>query len=134
MVNCGAVILEGCLCSGLGEGAGFTTLDWVTRQIQSKLGFAPHPGTLNLSLAGADWEAARAEMEQEPGIAIEPPTGFCAAKCFTLIIDGRIQGAAVIPEMPDYPADKLEIIAPVSVRDALRLSDGDRITLQILIA
>jgi CTP-dependent riboflavin kinase len=36
--------------------------------------------------------------------------------------------------MPDYPADKLEIIAPVSVRDALRLSDGDRITLQILIA
>ncbi len=133
-MNCGAVILEGCLRSGLGEGAGFTSLDWVARQFQSKLGFAPHPGTLNLSLAGADWEAARAEMEQEPGIAIEPPTGFCAAKCFTLVIDGRIQGAAVIPEVPDYPADKLEIVAPVSVRDTLRLSDGDHITLQILIA
>ncbi len=42
--------------------------------------------------------------------------------------------AAVVPEVPDYPADKLEIVAPVSVRDTLRLSDGDHIPLQILIA
>ncbi len=133
-MNCGAVILEGCLRSGLGEGAGFTCLDWVARQFQSKLGFAPHPGTLNLSLAGGDWDAARAEMELAPGIAIEPPPGFCAAKCFTLVIDGRIQGAAVIPGVADYPADKLEIVAPVAVREVLRLSDGDRVTLQLLIA
>lgn len=132
-MNCGAVVLEGCLRSGLGEGAGFTSLDWVTRQFHSKLGFVPHPGTLNLSLKGGDWDAARADMEQAPGIAIEPPPGFCAAKCFTLVIDGRIQGAAVIPEVPDYPADKLEIVAPVALRDALRVSDGDCITLHLLI-
>ena len=133
-MNCGAVMLEGWLCSGLGEGAGFTCLDWVERQFRTKLGYPPHPGTLNLSLSGGDWESARAEMEQVPGITIEPPPGFCAAKCFTLVIDGRIQGAAILPEIPDYPADKLEIVAPVSVREALRLSDGDRVTVQLLIA
>lgn len=128
------MVLEGSLRSGLGEGAGFTTLDWVARQFRSKLGYAPHPGTLNLSLSGGDWDSARADMEQAPGIVIEPPPGFCAAKCFTLVIDGRIQGAAVRPDVPDYPSDKLEIVAPVAVRDALRLSDGDRITLHLLIA
>jgi len=132
-VNCGATVLEGCLRSGLGEGAGFTSLDWVARQFRDKLGFAPYPGTLNLSLKGGDWESARQAMEQAPGVAIEPPPGFCAAKCFTLIIDGRIQGAAVLPEVPDYPCDKLEIVAPVAVRDALRVSDGDCITLHLLI-
>lgn len=133
-MNCGATVLEGCLRSGLGEGAGFIALDWVDRQFRAKLGFAPYPGTLNLCLRGGDWDSARAEMEQAPGIAIEPPPGFCAAKCFTLVIDGRIQGAAVIPAVPDYPADKLEIVAPVAVREALRLSDGDCVTLQMLIA
>ena len=133
-MNCGAVVLEGCLRSGLGEGAEFTALDWVARQFRSKLGYVPHPGTLNLSLSGGEWDSARADMEQAPGIAIEPLLGFCAAKCFTLVIDGRIQGAAVIPGVPDYPADKLEIVAPVSVRDALRLSDGDCVTLHLLIA
>ncbi len=133
-MSCGATVLAGCLRSGLGEGAGFTSLDWVADQFRDKLGFRPYPGTLNLSLQGADWESARQAMDQAPGIAIRPPPGFCAAKCFTLVIDGRIQGAAVLPEVPDYPGDKLEIVSPVAVRDALRLSDGDCITLHLLIA
>lgn len=132
-MSCGATVLEGCLRSGLGEGAGFTSLDWVASQFRAKLGFVPYPGTLNLSLRGGDWESARQAMDQARGIAIEPPAGFCAAKCFTLVIDGRIEGAAVLPEVPDYPGDKLEIVAPVAVRDALRLSDGDCVTLHLLI-
>jgi CTP-dependent riboflavin kinase len=52
-MNAGAVTLEGHLCSGLGEGAGFIALDWVEHQFHAKLGFAPYPGTLNLNLAGA---------------------------------------------------------------------------------
>ena len=133
-MNCGATVLEGCLRSGLGEGAGSIALDWVDRQFRAELGFAPYPGTLNLCLGGGDWVCARSEIDQAPGLSLVPPPGVCAAKCFTLVIDGRIQGAAVVPAVPDYPADKLEIIAPVAVRDALRLSDGDCVTLQMLIA
>ena len=132
-MNTGAVTLAGRLCSGLGEGAGFTSLDWVERQLRDKLGFRPHPGTVNLSLAGHDWDTARDAMQVAAGIAIEPPPGFCAAKCFAVLIDGRVVGAAIRPDIPDYPADKLEIVAPVAVRRELRLNDGDRVTLRLQI-
>ena len=124
---------DGRLCSGLGEGAGFTSLDWVEHQFRDKLGFWPHPGTVNLNLAGSDWDTARNAMQAAAGIAIEPPPGFCAAKCFAVLIAGRIEGAAIIPDIEDYPADKLEIVAPVAVRQELHLNDGDRVTLQLQI-
>lgn len=125
--------LEGILCSGLGEGAGFIALDWVDRQFRDKLGYRPYPGTLNLSLEGADWIAAREAMQLATGIAIEPQAGFCAAKCFAVLIDGSVAGAAVLPEVGDYPEHKLEIVAPVAVRQELRLNDGDRVRLQLQI-
>lgn len=133
-MNAGAVTLEGRLCSGLGEGAGFTALDWVEHQCHAKLGFWPYPGTLNLNLTGRDWDAARDAMQAAPGIAIEPPPGFCAAKCFAVLIAGRVAGAAIVPDILDYPSDKLEIIAPVAVRQELRLNDGDRLNLRLQIA
>jgi riboflavin kinase len=126
--------LEGHLCSGLGEGAMFTGLDWVARQFCEKLGYAPHPGTLNLRLSGPDWALARTRMQAANGVAIEPPPGFCAAKCFEVLINDSVRGAAILPEIADYPADKLEIVAPVAVRRELRLNDGDRVTLQVRIA
>jgi len=133
-MNLGAVTLEGRLCSGLGEGAGFTSLDWVDHQFRDKLGYRPYPGTLNLSLEGADWNAARDAMQAAPGVAIEPPPGFCAAKCFAVLIAGRIEGAAIVPDVNDYPAGKLEIVAPIAVRQKLHLNDGDRVSLWLHIA
>ena len=128
------VTLEGCLCSGLGEGASFTSLAWVERQFHGKLGFLAHPGTINLELAGSDWERARTAMKHADGVAIEPPPGFCAAKCFAVLIAGRIEGAAILPDVADYPADKLELVAPIDVRRELHLCDGDRVTFRLQIA
>ncbi len=129
-----AISIEGRLCSGLGEGASFTGLDWVARQFRQKLGYEPHPGTLNLSLAGEAWISAREQMHMAAGIAIEPAGGFCAAKCFAVLIEGCIEGAAILPEVAAYPDDKLEIVAPVAVRQALQLSDGDRVSLCVHIS
>lgn len=133
-MNAGAVTLEGLLRSGLGEGAGFTALDWVEHQFQAKLGFWAHPGTLNLHFAGSQWDTTRDAMQAAPGIVIEPPPGFCASKCFAVLIGGRIKGAAILPDVDHYPTDKLEIVAPVAIRQELRLKDGDRVSLQLHIA
>jgi riboflavin kinase len=89
---------------------------------------------LNLHLAGERLGCGARAMQAAAGIAIEPPPGFCAAKCFAVMIAGRIEGAAILPDVADYPADKLEIVAAVAVRQELRLNDGDRVTLQVRIA
>jgi riboflavin kinase len=123
--------LQGTLCSGLGEGASFTQLDWVAHAFREKLGFVPHPGTVNLNLTGDAWSKARARLRQTAGIAIIPPPGFCAAKCFAVLLNERVEGFAVLPEVPDYPANKLEIVAPVFVRRELNLRDSDCVNLWI---
>lgn len=119
------------VCSGLGEGAGFTALPWVSREFERQLGFAAWPGTLNLRMGGPAWRAWRARAASLPGIAIDPPAGFCAAKCFRVTLGGRVAAAAVIPEVEAYPADKLELIAPVALRAALGLADGDALRLRL---
>jgi riboflavin kinase, archaea type len=123
--------LEGTLCSGLGEGARFTQLPWATREFREKLGFAPYPGTLNLMLTGAGWDSARARLQQAAGIAIVPPSGFCAAKCFPVTVNERFAGAVVLPEVGNYPADKCEVLAPVGLRQELDLRDGDAVRLRV---
>lgn len=123
--------LEGTLRSGLGEGAMFTQLDWVAREFREKLGFVPHPGTLNLALCGETWAVARARLSDAAGITIEPPPGYCAAKCFEVLINDCVKGAAVLPDIRDYPTDKLEIVAPVALRQKLRLRDGDLVNLRL---
>ena len=110
------------------------TAQGVEHQFHAKLGFRAYPGTVNLKLAGSDWDAARDAMQVAAGIAIEPPPGFCAAKCFSVLIDDSIEGAAILAEVEAYPADKLEIVAPVAVRQKLRLNDGDSVTLRLQIA
>jgi CTP-dependent riboflavin kinase len=124
--------LQGFVCSGLGEGADFVQLSWVRREFQAKLGFEPYPGTLNLRLSGPEWAAARERIAHEPGIPIDPDPGFCPARCFRVVLGGRVTGAAVLPGVPDYPADKLEIVSPVPVRPTLGIADGDSIAVHLV--
>lgn len=123
--------LEGELCSGLGEGRRFTQLDWAAREFVDKLGFVPYPGTFNLRMGGAAWERARGLLSRQPGIAIVAAAGYCGAKCFTVAIGGRVNGALVLPQVPAYPTDKLEIVAPLSLRQALRVNNCDRVRLRV---
>ncbi len=123
--------LTGVLASGLGEGASFTRLDWARAAFVARLGIDPHPGTVNIALVDAAECATWARLRARPGIAIPPPDpAWCAARCFAVTIAGRIPGAVVLPEVSSYPADKVEVIAAVGVRDALGLRDGDPVVLE----
>lgn len=123
--------LEGEVAPGLGEGSRFTAIDWVVAEFRRKLGFIPWPGTFNLRMRGDAWEWARARLRAAAGIAITPRDGFCAAKCFGVSIAGQLTGAVVFPEMPDYPDDKFEIVAPLPIRETLGLQDGDLVNLHL---
>lgn len=126
------IAAQGTVCSGLGQGQVFTQLDWVQAQLAGQLGWQAHPGTLNLRLAGPEWERLRTAMQASAGLPIEPPAGFCAAKCFRAELgQQRLPAAVVLPEVAAYPADQLELVAPVRLRDALGLADGASLRLVV---
>ena len=127
------------VCSGLGEGAAFMSLDWVRQVLSERLGFTPYPATLNLLLESDEeigsWEEIQSETK---GILIPPPDrAFCHARCWRVQVAGsgtnggtKIEGAILLPQVPNYPSDKIEVVAPVHIKDSLGVRDRDSLTLE----
>lgn len=117
--------IEGRLVSGLGRAADFTQIDWVRRQLIALTGIDPHPGTVNLALAG-DADRARWRAWREfPGHTLEPAdAAFCSARCYPARVAARVPAAVLLPEVADYPEDKVEIVAALPLRRHLSLDEG----------
>lgn len=125
--------IKGKVTSGTGRAAKFLSLDWVHSQIKEKFGFFPYKGTLNLAIDERTSENYRIYALTHPGILVEPVVeGYSSGKFFSVRIDGRIDGAIVIPQVLGYPRDLVEIIAPVNLRDRIGLKDGDEVAIEIL--
>ena len=112
----------------MGQGAHFTGLPWAREQFIGRLGVDPWPGTLNLRLeAGAAQEAwAQARIGHGARI-VAPDRQACDARCVPVCIGGFLPGAVVLPELAGYPADQLELISAVNLREHLGLQDGDEV-------
>lgn len=118
---------------GLRESSSFTHLPWVREQFISKLGIDPYPGTLNLEIVDAGDLEKFKRIKRRKGIEIVPAEpGFCSAKCFHVLVCGKIKGALVIPQVPQYPESKIEIISSEKIRDILSLKAGDLVEVEIL--
>lgn len=122
--------IRGKIFSGKSQGAKFIKLPWVRRQIKKKLGFNPYPGTLNIKLADGVRNFQAVIQKAEP-IKISPAPGFYLGKCFMAVAAKRPTCAIVIPQIPDYPEDVVELIAPANLRKALDLKDGDIIEIEM---
>ena len=123
------VILKGKVSSGEGTGSFFVNLPWAKRQFSEKLKFDPYPGTLNLRLSPeVDIEELR---DVTRGMKLEAPEGFHGGRCFEASVLGKVRGAVVVPDVPDYPFDVLEIMAPINLREELGLKDGMELTVTV---
>ena len=121
--------LNGLICTGLGEGRYYTTLEGYQQQFEQKLGFKPYPGTLNIELNPSDINV-RKRLDLLDDIRIDGfedgVRTFGSVKCFRVKIDG-VCGAIVIPIRKHYPDNMLEVIAPVNLREHLHVSDGSKL-------
>ncbi len=120
------VFLKGIIITGNSRGKHFINLPWVKEQIKTKLGFVPYIGTLNLKLLN---EKKICQLRRAEGIKIEPEKGYYKGKCFKALVMNKVEGAVVLPDVPGYPSDLLEILAPINLRKTLELVDGDIIDL-----
>jgi len=123
------LVISGKIVSGAGEGAYFTRIDWVQLQCNEKLGFKPYPGTLNLEISAEDLPIIES-LEHKKGIElISPNPKFCNGKAFAVSL-GEISGAIIMPEekVRVHPQNIIEIIAPLNIKAALNVKDGDSVT------
>jgi riboflavin kinase len=132
-----SVTLEGVLFSGLGEGAYYVSKEPYRKQFIEKLGFDPYPGTLNIKLT-TDYDIkTRSEIESYPAIELQgfqnETRSFGAAKCYPAIINNKVKGALLTAMRTHYDSSVIEIIAPICIRTHLKLKDGQKVKVEVLI-
>ena len=125
------IAFKGTVFSGTGEGRKFIALPWVKRQIEEKLGFTPYPGTLNIRLT-REGVLQKDKLEKAEKFEIKPAEGYCSGTLFKARIDGLICGV-VSPKVPSYPKDELEVIAPLNLRERLKLADGCAVCVGVIV-
>lgn len=123
------IVLSGTVFSGEGRGKKFVELPWFKRQVEEKLGFSPYLGTLNMRLSLKEAEK-RILLENAEGLVVEPQTGYYSGLLFKATIDAMECGV-IIPIMPNYPSDVLEVIAPIYLRGLLKLMDDSLVTISV---
>lgn len=126
------VIFRGRVFTGLGEGGYYISLKGYAKQFQKALGFVPYAGTLNLRLSDRGLVEERRRLKAIPGIEVMGFTDgkrtFGPVKCFRARVSGRHPGAVLAIERTHYDSTVLEVIAPVNLRRATGLRDGDECT------
>ena len=121
--------IKGTLTSGSGEGAYYMSKKLYNLQFKEKLGFEPYPGTLNITI----------QEEYVPFIReclisadkIEGKGDFGDVLYIKATLNDKIKGALVFPLKTHHPPRILEFIAPVYIRQTLKLKDGDTVTLYL---
>jgi CTP-dependent riboflavin kinase len=127
------VKIRGKIVEGLREAGNFTQIPWVRKQFISKLSIDPYPGTLNLEIVDSESLQTFKELKAKKGIEISPEDpSFCSAKCYPVLIGGRIKGAILFPMVENYPNNKMELIAPRNIKEALSLRTGNDLEIEIL--
>ena len=123
------VKFNGTITSGQGNGKKYLELPWVKKQIQEKLGYTAYPGTLNIILSEKSTNQ-RKKLNGKKAIQICPAEGYCFGAIFKAAING-LECAVVIPQVKEYPENILEVIAPLYLREALKLKDKDQVAVTI---
>ena len=130
--------LSGTITTGMGEGKHYISLPGYQAQFESKLGYTPFPGTLNLELDEASVRS-RAELSAQASVPIDSwedgDRTFGAATCYPARVeaDGRDYEPThvIVPDRTHHDEESLELIAPEKLRDVLDLDDGDTVSIHV---
>jgi riboflavin kinase len=114
------------------QGKYYITQQGYLDQIKEKLGFIPYPGTLNVKLLG-DYKESRRVLEGWPAIILKgfqsKDRAFGGARCYSLKVNGEVQGALIVADRTGYDLSVMEVISPVNLRKKYNLEDGDVVSL-----
>ncbi|MEM0140073.1 MAG: DUF120 domain-containing protein [Ferroplasma sp.] len=126
--------LIGNVTGGMGEGKYYISQQPYMDQFKSKMGIVPYPGTLNIKIK-PELENVLRRIRSASGIHIDGFSNnertFGGVKCFKGKIDG-ISAFLIFPERSSY-TDIVEIISEYFLREKMRLSNGDELSIHVSI-
>ena len=129
------VELKGTLVSGLGEGAYYMGLKGYTKQFQTKIGYIPYPGTLNVRLDQKIHQEAMQQFETLNGIKIKSFSDgkrtFGWVKCFAAKLDNSTNCELIILERTHHDDSIIELISKSCLRKTAKLKDGSKVSIKI---
>ena len=128
--NLKTIKLRGIVITGTGEAGMITEIPWVKQQFIDKLGITPYPGTFNITVLAEDRDKLTAIRQAKGAKIISRDINHCSGISLHALVNGKIKGAIVIPLIPNYPPDQLEIIASENIRRSLSLKDGDPVEVE----
>ena len=122
--------LTGTIAKGIGEGRYYVSLPGYQNQFKEKLGFKAYPGTLNLRVKQSEALEFISSLEaaEISGFETKDRT-FGKLTGYKIRING-IKGAIIIPERSRHEEDIIEAIAPVNLKQKLKLKDNSKLTIQ----
>lgn len=128
------IVIEGAIVTGLGEGAYY--IEVYSSKLKAALGFRPHLGTLNVKISDDESRKAIGRMKNTTPLVLSGFTHkgrtFGDVICYRVKINRRIEGAVVIAQRTHHSEEILEIVAPVNIREALKIEDNDKVTLTVV--
>jgi len=127
--------ITGRVISGAQKASYFTNIPWVQEQCLEKLGFRPYPGTLNIEVCEGS-SRALLELRKRKGIVLNSPDEeTCSASALPARVE-LLECAIIIPpeSVNIHGRNILEILAPVKLKDALGVRDGDILTVLVDLA
>jgi len=123
--------VSGTVVSGQGRGASFTAVPWARERLRALLGAEAWPGTLNLKIDDPDSVLRWRALAARPGHRLVPPEpGACEARAYAAVV-GAVPVLVVVPGVPGYPPDQLELVAPRQLRSELGVADGDQVAVHV---
>ena len=127
--------LKGTLVSGMGEGAYYMGLKGYTKQFQSKIGYIPFPGTLNVRLDQKIHQESIKQFETLNGIKIKSFSDgkrtYGWVKCFSAKLNNSINCQLIILERTHHDDSVIELISKVCLRKNAKLKDGSKVSIKI---
>ena len=127
--------VEGEVFSGLGEGAYYVSQPVYLRQFQEKLGFTPFLGTLNVRLKKKHLKD-RSLMDSLSYVEIQGfkngGRSFGSGKCYRVMLNDEVEASVVVALRTHYGDDVLEILAPINLRERLKLKNGDTVRISFM--
>lgn len=129
------VELEGTLVSGMGEGAYYMGLKGYTKQFQTKIGYIPYPGTLNVRLDQKIYQESIKQFEILNGVKIKSFSDgkrtYGWVKCFTAKLDNSTNCELIILERTHHDGSIIELISKSCLRKTAKLKDGSKVSIKI---